>query len=206
MSTTKTFLDSVWIRWPLWGVTAHSTSQGSQPTIASLITEYFEKKEPFIYEKPNLFALLWETCSPLTISTQDGEAQKARLIKYGTQLYEDFWGRFLVDILVFIFQWKLPFHELVQSGQVIYTTRQCDLDFLRVQRQVVNAWSHKNSLGIAEAVKHRFTEHLYHAVLITSPPIPTGFQQIFQKGIFTYSFFISPKWTPTGLPLDSNWT
>jgi hypothetical protein len=34
--------------------------------------------------------------------------------------------------------------------------------------------------------------------------IPTGFQQNFQKGIFTY-FFISPNWTPTGLLLDSYW-
>ena len=138
VSTTKTFLDSVWIRWPLWKVTAHSTSQDAQPTITSLITEYFKKKEPFVYEKPNLFAPLWETCLPLTISTQDGEAQKARLIKYGTQLYEDLWRRFLVDILVLLFQGKLPFHELAQSAQVIYTTRQCDLDFLGIQRQVVD--------------------------------------------------------------------
>ena len=39
--------------------------------------------------------------------------------------------------------------------------------------------------------------------------IPTGFQQIFQKGIFTY-FFISllldSHWTPTGLLLDSYWS
>ena len=53
------------------------------------------------------------------------------------------------------------------------------------------------------------------AVLITPPPIPTGlwessriptgFQQNFQIGIFTF-FFISPNWTPTGLLLDSCWT
>ena len=47
------------------------------------------------------------------------------------------------------------------------------------------------------------------AVLITPPPIPTGFQQNFQKGIFTY-FFHFPQldsyWTPTGFLLDSYWT
>ena len=139
VSTTKTFLDSVWIRWPLWKVTAHSTSQGSQPTIASIITEYFKKKEPFIYEKPNLFAPLWETCLPLTISTQDVKHRKQDLSNMEhSYTYEDLWKRFLVDILVLLFQGKLPFHELAQSAQVIYTTRQCDLDFLGIQRQVVD--------------------------------------------------------------------
>ena len=69
-----------------------------------------------------------------------------------------------MDILLFLFQGKLPFHELAQSAQTIYSTRQCNLDFLGIQRQVVDAWPHKGSLGAAEAVKHWFTEHLYHEV------------------------------------------
>ena len=69
-----------------------------------------------------------------------------------------------MDILLFLFQGKLPFHELAQSAQTIYTARQCDLDFLGIQRQVVDAWPHKDSLGAAEAVKEWFTERLYQEV------------------------------------------
>ena len=69
-----------------------------------------------------------------------------------------------MDILLFLFQGKLPFHELAQSAQTIYTTRQCDLDFLGIQRQVVDAWPHKDSLCAAEAVKEWFTDRLYQEV------------------------------------------
>ncbi|KIJ93790.1 hypothetical protein K443DRAFT_12606 [Laccaria amethystina LaAM-08-1] len=58
-------------------VTAHSKSQGPRSTIMSMVNKHFEKKEPFIYQKPDLFAPLWVTPSPLEISTQDAKANKA---------------------------------------------------------------------------------------------------------------------------------
>ena len=87
----------------------------------SIINDHFEKQEPFIYQKPDLFAPLWATPSPLAVSTQQAEANKAKLRKHGTELHEDLWRIMLTEILVSFFWGKLPSHDLQQSVQVIYS-------------------------------------------------------------------------------------
>ena len=57
----------------------------------SMINDDFEKQEPFIYQKLDLFAPLWATPLPLAVSTQEAEANKAKLMKHGTELHEDLW-------------------------------------------------------------------------------------------------------------------
>jgi hypothetical protein len=127
----------------------------------SMIDKHFEKQEPFIYQKPNIFASLWATPSPLAISTQDAEANKAKLIEHGTKLYDDLWRIMLTEILVAFFWGKLPSHDLQQSVQVIYSRRSLDLEFLGMLRPVLDAWPQKDGTNHSEAVKQWFIEQLY---------------------------------------------
>lgn len=146
-----------------------------RPSIGSLIEQHFEKKEPFIYEKPDLFSALWETPSPLTVRTSESEAQKARLIQSGTALYEDLWRHMLTDILVLFFRGCLPYHQLKQMVPAIYARRDCDLDFKRILKPVVDDWPHKDSFGSPrDVVKHWFTEKLCSEVSVVPRPCPNA--------------------------------
>ena len=53
-----------------------------------MINDHFEKQKPFMYQKPDLFAPLWATPSQLAVSTQEAEANKAKLTKHGTKICE----------------------------------------------------------------------------------------------------------------------
>ena len=57
----------------------------------SMINDHFEKQEPFIHQKLDLLAPLWATPLPLAVSTQEAEANKAKLMKHETELHEDLW-------------------------------------------------------------------------------------------------------------------
>ena len=127
----------------------------------SMINEHFEKREPFIYYQPDLFAPLWATPSPLAVSTQEAEANKAKVVEHGTELYEDLWRIMLTEILVNFFWGKLPSLDLQQSVQVIYSRRSCDLDFLKMLRPILDAWPHRDGTNLSETVKQWFTEQLY---------------------------------------------
>jgi hypothetical protein len=77
-----------------------------------MINKHFEKPEPFIYQKLDLFTPLWVTPSPLEISTQDAKANEVELVEHGTKLCEDLWRIMLTEILVSFFWGKLPCHDL----------------------------------------------------------------------------------------------
>jgi hypothetical protein len=94
-----------------------------------------------------LFAALWETPSPLTVCTPDGEAQKMRLIESGTNIYEDLWKIVLTEILVCFLWGNLPYYELKQMVLTIYSDWYCDLEFQRILKPVVDSFPHKDSFG-----------------------------------------------------------
>ena len=150
---------------PILKVTAHSTAQGSgRLAIPSLIKQHFANQEPFIYVQPaDLFASLWDTPSPLTIHTQDSEAQKEKLTRNGTIMYEDLWKAILTHILVCFLGGTLPFPKLKESIGMIYNIRSLDLEFHKLLRPVVEAWPHRGA-ALSDAVRHWFVELLHKEV------------------------------------------
>jgi hypothetical protein len=84
---------------------------------------------------------------------------------FGMKLFQNLWRIMLTEIYVWFFLRNLPYVELWQIVQFIYTDQKSDLNFLRILKPVVNNWPHKDSFGrSSEVVKHWFTEKLYFEV------------------------------------------